>query len=532
MFYPVGCLFTYQKGKVVIMIYFFGGCIFWGIWVFLIYVVRPNAVLSKETMETAIRRTHKKRHIIDIIIVVMVVTVLLCILPMSLSPWYNGTMPVHRDQYEVLAESILDGRLHLDDGDVDPRLLELENPYDVESRWEAGMTDFWVAWDHAFYNGHYYMYFGVVPVFLLFLPYRIITGTSLTTYHATQIFTAFFILGVFMLFFLLSKKFFRKMTVSVYLSLSAAVSIMSVWYIADAPALYCTPIAAGICMEIWSIFFFMKAVWDSNNERKSTYMGVLGSLFGALTFGCRPPIAVANILAVPMFVRYLKGKQFNLKLLKQILAVFIPYIVIGLLLMLYNYARFENPFEFGQSYQLTVMDQRTLFADRLNMTTIIEDVWNSFIGSAPLSDSFPYITFQSVLLNFPICLIAVFCLMYKGTRSALKENKLVGLTCVLLFTPVLITVTQSIGAPGIGERYRSDLYWVMGIILFILFGHFLEGMSDRHKRIWGLIISLLAFTTIFRSILFWMVPNDWNFTYELSYPEYLTVFEKVFRLGF
>ncbi|MBR3537441.1 MAG: hypothetical protein IKN79_00015, partial [Eubacterium sp.] len=34
-----------------------------------------------------------------------------------------------------------------------------------------------------------------------------------------------------------------------------------------------------------------------------------------------------------------------------------PYIVTAAALMTYNYVRFENPFEFGQTYQLTVVDQ-------------------------------------------------------------------------------------------------------------------------------------------------------------------------------
>ena len=47
----------------------------------------------------------------------------------------------------------------------------------MPARKEAGVS---VHWDHAYYNGHYYMYFGVVPVLLLFLPFRLLTGQALT----------------------------------------------------------------------------------------------------------------------------------------------------------------------------------------------------------------------------------------------------------------------------------------------------------------------------------------------------------------
>ena len=318
------------------------------------------------------------------------------------------------------------------------------------------------------------------------------------------------------------------MSLSAYLSLSAAVSTMSVWYIAAAPALYCTAVAAGICMEIWSLCFFIKAVWDSDGERQSTCMGVLGSLFGALAFGCRPTIALANILAVPIFIRYVKGKQFNLKLLKQILAVFTPYIVIGSFLMVYNYVRFEDPFEFGLSFLLTNTDMRQI-ASSIHLTTLIKRLLHHFVKVARLNQEFPYISHQSVLLNFPVCLIAACCLLQKDTLSALKKNGLMGLTGVLLFLPILIIALQIVSAPYLYERYRLDVYWLMGILVFLLFGHFLETLSGKRKIICGFIISLLAFVTIFRCFLLWTVPCDGNFT--ALFPEYLYKFEKVLRFG-
>lgn len=201
------------------MKYFLSGCFFWGIGACALYIVRPNARLNKKTVETADRKEFLMA------ILVIVATVLLCTLPMSLSPTWNGEIPGHRNQYEILAESILNGHINLDYGDMDPKLLEMENPYNPEQRKAMGVS---YHWDHAFYNGQYYMYFGVVPVFLLFLPFRVITGTSLTTYHATQVFTALFILGIFALFLLLSKKFFSSLSWAAYLSLSAAASAMSV----------------------------------------------------------------------------------------------------------------------------------------------------------------------------------------------------------------------------------------------------------------------------------------------------------------
>ena len=330
------------------MIYFFAGCVFWGIALLAVCAVRPGAKLAALTVETMNRREKV------IFYMAALATILICVLPMSLSPVWNGENPEHRNQYELMAEAILDGHTYIPYDDIDPKLTEMENPYDANMRTQLGVA---YHWDHAFYNGRYYMYFGVVPVFALFLPFRMITGTVLATYHATQVFTAFFILGVFQLFLLLARKFFPALTWAVYFPLAVCFSVMSVWYAADAPALYCTAVTSALCMEIWSLFFFAKAVWNSTDDRQAVRFGILGSLCGALAFGCRPPVALANLLAVPMFVSYLKKRKYSRKLLGQVAAVMLPYIVIGALLMTYNYVRFENPFEFGQSYQLTLADQ-------------------------------------------------------------------------------------------------------------------------------------------------------------------------------
>ena len=83
---------------------------------------------------------------------------ILCIAPMGYIPCFNGEIPDHRNQYELMAESILNGHLYID-YDIDPRLLEMENPYDPVMRDELGVE---YHWDHAFYDGHYYMYFGII----------------------------------------------------------------------------------------------------------------------------------------------------------------------------------------------------------------------------------------------------------------------------------------------------------------------------------------------------------------------------------
>ena len=52
-------------------------------------------------------------------------------------------------------------------------MLNLENPYDLSERSAAGVS---YPWDHLFFDGKYYSYYGIGTVLTLFLPYHMITG--------------------------------------------------------------------------------------------------------------------------------------------------------------------------------------------------------------------------------------------------------------------------------------------------------------------------------------------------------------------
>lgn len=371
-------------------------------------------------------------------------TVAICVLPMDQFPLWNGEIPDHRNQYELMAENLLDGRLHFEYGDED-QLANLSNPYDPAERDEAGV---YYHWDHAYYNGRYYMYFGVVPVLLVFLPYRVLTGTSLTTFRATQLFAVFIIAGFFVLFEMLRRLFFKKMPYGVYLALSAAFSVMSVWYSTAEPALYCTAITAAIALMVWSLYFFIKAVWGETAENRQILFAALGALLGALAFGCRPPIALANILVLPMLARFLRQRKFTPALLGKLALAALPYVLVAVGLMLYNYARFDNPFEFGQKYQLTVADQSQygLHLTPQVLARLINDTATHLFGLGAFSADFPFLSPGGAFCNFPILLFTAVSFA-KPVRECLRRRGLTGLMIGFAVTVLVITVMDILWTP-------------------------------------------------------------------------------------
>ena len=377
----------------------------------------------------------------------------------------------NKNQYELMADALLNGQIYLEYGDMDRRLLEMPNPYDTQARRALGVR---YHWDHAFYKGRYYMYFGVVPVFLLFIPFKLITGASLTTYHATQVFVGMSIIGLFLFFRLLSKRFFPKLSFVVYLFLGAAVSVASMVHCVAKPAMYMTAFAAAFCMEIWSVYFYVKAVWATGieEENRAIFRAFLGALFGALAFGCRPSIALGNLIVIPCLIVFLREHKFSGKLFLKLVAAASPYIIIGALLMLYNYARFENPFEFGQSYQLTVADQTAYgsLLSRLSARGLLNGATYFLTRSEDLTAEFPHIVEGGVFYTYPVFGVGLFALTSKKTRAALRANKFVLFLLGGILTIGVIIMMDIVWTPYLLSRYREDMMWLLGMLVFLAVG--------------------------------------------------------------
>lgn len=434
-----------------------------------------------------------------LIIIFLILTIFLADLPMGLSPEWNGEKMYHRNQYELLAESMLKGHVYLEyDPVFSTKLSQMDNPYDTEEREK---NDIPYKWDHAYYKGRYYVYFGVVPAVITFLPYRLITGHSLKTYHATQIYVAIFIIGIFYLFYYLKNKTKVKINTFEYLLASISVSLISIWYAIDYPALYTTAITSGMMFSIWSIIFYLKTYLESKEKIKNI---LIGAFLGALIFGCRPPLGFTNLLFFPALISLIKSEKKENKVLIAILT-FIPFIFIGLLLMLYNYARFDNIFEFGQKYQLTAVDQTNLLANNLNLKHFTFELKKFLIYTEPFGDKFPFIKYLGLFLNYPALLIPIITIFSKKFRDTLKKHKLLSIYLLIILSIVITTIFIVLMCPYVIVRYQMDVVYLLGILLYINY------LFLKNKRIINIIFIIIFIDLIFKTFLLYWIPDMYNY---------------------
>ena len=256
--------------------------------------------------------------------------------------WLNETPAV--DSYGELTKALSKGHFYTDLV-PSPELLQMENPYDYDAR-EAEQVDYLL--DYAYYNGKYYVYFGVVPSVIAFLPYYILTGNMMSYSTCFFIVLAFFLSGLALFLSAYIKRYYNSISFGFYISSYALLLLMSSINVLFYALLnYSLPQFFAVTFLIWGFFFYTKA---GSNVSSDKLLISTGSFCFAMIAGCRPQLTFCAITAYPL----LKDKMLKKNKLQYWLAFIIPYVIVAIPLMYYNYERFGSITDFGAYYNLTI----------------------------------------------------------------------------------------------------------------------------------------------------------------------------------
>lgn len=428
-----------------------------------------------------------------------------------LNPGFINPKWAHHNQYNDLAQSFLKGQLHLDK-EVPSALMEMENPYDRNERKNvlkaAGISE---PWDYSFYNGKYYVYFGVLPVFLFYLPFQLL-GLDFPNFLAVVFFSWLLIAGVFLLYGKIIKLYLKDTPYLLYLILSTATVLTGgVVYLIKRPDFYSIPIMGALSFTIMGFYFWMSALDGEKLSRKRLF---IGSIFMASVLALRPNLLFFSSVAFVIFwqsafsdreLLSLESKLSDEKLrgLKNTIAFCAPYLVIGVLIMIYNAARFSSPFDFGASYNLTTSDmtQRGVMLDRFGL-----GVFEYLFHPPTISATFPFLTaatpstayigftsregmFGGIFATYPI-LWSLFA-MHKTKNS--KPFKFALVLIIVSF----ITCLLDIQAGGILPRYTSDfaVFFVIAAALTLMALYKNYPSFTASFAAWGLLF-MIAFDVL------------------------------------
>ena len=298
---------------------------------------------------------------------------------------YTGAEKFMDDPYAMTLDAFVKDLNYLDI-QPDEKLLQMEDPYSIDDRNALGVS---YQWDYAFYNGHYYTYFGVGPVIAFYYPYYKLTGKFPHMASANNFFAFFGILFMCLSMLALIKLLkIKKPNLVLLLSLlPASTAAMGFWNLANEIDRYTLPSVSGLCFLMLCLFTGMTAVTTEKKWLKPLLLVIGGSAL-AFSVSCRPTTAFGAAVLVPFFVGILLDKKQKLTFrLAQAASFVVPLIIGAALIMRYNSARFGSAFEFGTAYQLTV---NNIKADRLDLTKFPAAIMHFFLQLPQFKNAFPF----------------------------------------------------------------------------------------------------------------------------------------------
>ena len=217
----------------------------------------------------------------------------------------------------------------------------------------------------------------------------------------------------------------------------------------------------------------------------------------AATLGCRPTFIVAGLLAIPIFSHEIRDMMSSLRpqpgtssaregagpspavsatLLSTAL---LPLLLVAAPLLWYNHWRFGSVLDFGNRYQMTVVDLTQYHPDLGSLPRLF-----GYYLFQPLSTktSFPFLRISPAPLNvwhytepgiggllvtapvIPVCLIL---LCSARVRRNLKARNLYGLALLAIPLALLVMVMDAY-LGGFSDRYMIDFAWLLALVAVLV----------------------------------------------------------------
>ncbi len=426
----------------------------------------------------------------------------------------------HHNQYDELAQAILQGKTYIDNNDIPQSLHDMENPYDnAARRYNEIATGDKYGWDIAYYNGHYYVYFGIVPLLLMYLPCRLLFEAPFPSALGVVIFALLFSIAVFKLLGLICEKYFKKISVGTYLLLSMVfINCCGVMFLVKRPDFYSVPIITGMTFMLTGLYFWLKGKEDTQKQNLSF---LIGSLCCALAVGCRPQFVLLSALALPIFLGYFfKGMHIKEKSgVLNLLSLALPYVIVASGIMYYNYIRFDSPFDFGSAYNLTTNDVTRRGFD-MGRTGL--GLFTYLFQPPQFTAVFPFIKSAAIETNYVGKTIKEYCfgglitslpiLWLTGAlpkiKSILKEKKLYAFTLTLLAIGVALVIADT-QAGGLLQRYYCDFGFVFFLAAVLVIFALCEKVKSKEgaKNLNTIIYVLTILSVVYPVLLVFSVAD-------------------------
>ena len=227
----------------------------------------------------------------------------------------------------------------------------------------------------------------------------------------------------------------------------------------------------------------------------------------------------------------MKNKLKKKDYIEYFILLLIPYLVIGISLMYYNYIRFDSVFDFGSNYNLTTYGNLTsrgfdIFRIPFGICQYLFNPINfknvfPFIEIVPKATNYMGITISEPMYGglFFTTLIFSVCLFLPKFKKIIN-NKIIYSTCWLMVISGFILVILDLEMGGILPRYSSDFTWLFSFTTIIILLA-IENKGFKYKDIFHKIIFILISLSFIYQFLYIFVEVKLPF---YLYAKYLIEF--------
>lgn len=438
---------------------------------------------------------------------------------------------------QEVVDAFKNGKVELD-VKANQGFKELKNPYD----WSLRLSEEELGeWDHVYYKGKYYSYYGVAPVLVLFLPYHMLFGNYFPTDIAIFLFSAIGLAFLCCLYFEFISRFFKRIPLKVALAgFVVMISSCGVFYLTGRTLFYEISISSGFMFTTLGAYLLVTSNIFENRRIRLTRI-FFSSLCIGMAVLSRPTLAVYAVCAA-LFFGWRIVKEFKAKLSTRIpllITSALPLLACAAFQMWYNYARFDSFFDFGIEYSITIND---FTRNSFYLIFVFISLFGYLFATPTISPTYPYISntfnrldcngyyFQDVGSLPGIIFLAFPVLGYLFSGKALKliPNKkqrlkylwMIGLPCLIMPIIIICSVWES----GYAVRYVADFTWEMLIgALVILYFLYLKSQNVQRKQLFEKLMAASAIVAvIMNGILIY------NFTFsDSNYPEAAAMLERM-----
>ena len=155
---------------------------------------------------------------------------------------------------------------------------------------------------------------------------------------------------------------------------------------------------------------------------------------------------------------------------------------------------------------------------------IVKGLGEMFFDYNGRTAAFPFVRTNGVFLNFPILFLSLGIADPRAFR-AMREKKLSWLMLGLAVTVLVITAFDVMWSPYLLERYRMDVYFLMGILCFLAVGLWYESADRWTRRGIVALSAVMSAATVISAFLLYLCRVN------VSYPDRVSVIAAALGLG-